>query len=130
LDAYTFPVTCVDVENTPEASATNENPVIAVAAMGLTPMSPVTTEFGTVEIPDFARITKLPAVPRSTGAGPAAGGAGLERCGEAAVGALMSEVPPSPVPHPATKATSRNAINPITEYPLHLFIFDPPLDYC
>jgi hypothetical protein len=35
--------------------------------MGLTPISPVIAEVGIVEIPDFARITKLPAVPRFTG---------------------------------------------------------------
>jgi hypothetical protein len=32
-------------------------PVIAVEAMGETPMSPVMTELGTVEIPVFERIT-------------------------------------------------------------------------
>jgi hypothetical protein len=37
--------------------------------MGLTPILPVTVDWGTVEIPDFARITKSPAVPRPTRAG-------------------------------------------------------------
>ena len=39
-----------------------------VESIGLTPISPVTADVGTVDIPDFARITKLPAVPRFTGA--------------------------------------------------------------
>jgi hypothetical protein len=39
------------------ASAVNANPVMDVAAAGLTPRSPVMTEGGTVEIPLFARIT-------------------------------------------------------------------------
>ena len=33
-------------------------------------MSPVIADVGTVEIPVFAKITKLPAVPRTTRAGP------------------------------------------------------------
>src|SRR5450830_1909791 len=45
---------------------------MVLAGAGLTPISPVTEEVPVVEIPDFARITKLPAVPRTTGAGPAA----------------------------------------------------------
>jgi hypothetical protein len=60
-----------EVANGLAAVRTNENPVMAVESMGLTPISPVTTEIGTVEIPDFAKITKLPAVPRSTGVRPA-----------------------------------------------------------
>ena len=43
---------------------------MAVAKIGLTPISPVTIELGTVEIPVFERMTKLPAAPRPTGAGP------------------------------------------------------------
>lgn len=39
----------------------SEKPVMAVARMGLTPMSPVMSEYGTVLIPGFARITKSPA---------------------------------------------------------------------
>jgi hypothetical protein len=60
-------VTCVDVANVPDASRVNVNCVIKVAAAGLTPMSPVITDAGTVEMPDLARIAKLPDVPRSTG---------------------------------------------------------------
>src|SRR5450830_1991908 len=45
---------------------------MVLAGAGLTPISPVIEEVLVVEIPDFARITKLPAVPRTTGAGPAA----------------------------------------------------------
>ena len=45
---------------------------MAVESIGLTPISPVTADVGTEEIPDFDRITKLPAVPRSTGEGPSA----------------------------------------------------------
>jgi hypothetical protein len=40
---------------------------MAVAAIGLTPISPTTEVLPVVVIPDFARIVKLPAVPRSTG---------------------------------------------------------------
>jgi hypothetical protein len=57
-----------DVENWLEESIVNPNPVIAVAAIGLTPISPTIEVVPVVEIPDFARITKLPADPRSTGA--------------------------------------------------------------
>jgi hypothetical protein len=48
-------------------SAVNEKPVIDVAAAGLTPMFPVMAEVGTVEIPVFASIAKVPAAPRFTG---------------------------------------------------------------
>ena len=37
---YTCPVTCVAIEYTFVGSAINENPVMAVAAIGLTPMLP------------------------------------------------------------------------------------------
>jgi hypothetical protein len=63
LAAYTFPLTCEDVENTFVESMINANPVMAVSAMGLTPMFPVMAEVPVVEIPLFARITKLPADP-------------------------------------------------------------------
>lgn len=56
----------MDLENVFVASAEAENPVMAVWAMGLTPMSPVTDEFGTLEMPDLARMAKLAAVPRFT----------------------------------------------------------------
>jgi hypothetical protein len=49
-------VTCGEVENTFVESAINENPVIKVAAAGLSPRSPVIAEVGTFEIPLFARI--------------------------------------------------------------------------
>jgi hypothetical protein len=50
----------------------NDHPVKLPLAAGLTPTFPVTMEYGTVETPVFARITKLPAIPRLTGNGPAA----------------------------------------------------------
>jgi len=50
----------------------NENPVMAVDAIGLTPRSPVMAEVGTFVIPDFVRMTKWAAAPRFTGAGDAA----------------------------------------------------------
>ena len=55
-----------------EESIINPKPVIPVAAIGLTPISPVIEVDPVVEIPDFVRITKLPADPRFTVAGPAA----------------------------------------------------------
>jgi hypothetical protein len=54
--AYTLPVTCVEVENTVEESAINENPVMKVPAEGLRPRFPVMAEAGTVEIALLARI--------------------------------------------------------------------------
>ncbi|MDZ7625912.1 MAG: hypothetical protein U5J96_18810 [Ignavibacteriaceae bacterium] len=42
---------------------------MAVAAAGLIPKSPTIAVVPVVEIPVFARTTKLPAVPKSTGAG-------------------------------------------------------------
>jgi len=60
------------VENVFEASIVNPNPVMAVAAIGLTPISPVIKVDPVVDIPDFAKMTKLPADPRFTAAGPAA----------------------------------------------------------
>jgi hypothetical protein len=61
-------VTKDDVANWLEESLVNPNPVIAVLAIGLTPIFPTIEVVPVVEIPDFARITKLPADPRSTGA--------------------------------------------------------------
>ena len=53
---------------------------MAVAAIGLTPMSPVMVVAPVVEMPDFAKIAKLPAEPRLTVDGPAASsGAGLKK---------------------------------------------------
>jgi len=40
---------------------------MADEAIGLTPLFPVTAEVGIVEMPDFARITHFPALPRFTG---------------------------------------------------------------
>jgi hypothetical protein len=67
-----LPVTKDDLENVFDLSIVNPNPVMVLAAAGLTPISPVTWVVPVVEIPDFARTTKLPAVPRFTAAGPAA----------------------------------------------------------
>src|ERR1039458_6911177 len=67
-EAKSFPTTCPDVENVFVGSMVSEKPVMPPRAIGLTPMLPVTTDWGTVEIPDFARITKLPEVPKSTDA--------------------------------------------------------------
>lgn len=67
MAAYTFPVTRDDVANVPEESSTNPNPVMAVLAIGLAPISPTIEVAPVVEIPDSDRITKLPAVPRFTG---------------------------------------------------------------
>jgi hypothetical protein len=51
---------------------------MVLAAAGLTPISPVTWDVPVFEIPDFARITKLPAAPRTIGAGPAAFASGKD----------------------------------------------------
>ena len=68
--AYIFPTTWVELAKVLDASAEGENPVMAVCAIGLTPISPVTMEPGTVEMPDLARMVKLPDVPRFTGESP------------------------------------------------------------
>jgi hypothetical protein len=65
-----LPTTCEAAENFPDESISKPKPVMAVAAMGETPMSPVIVELGTVEIPLFARMVKLQADPRSIGEGP------------------------------------------------------------
>ena len=57
-------MTSADVENSFELSMIKSKPVIALAAIGETPMSPVITPPGTLVIPAFARITKFPAVRR------------------------------------------------------------------
>jgi hypothetical protein len=49
-------VTCADVENCVEESIDKEKPVMAPEAMGETAMLPVIAEFGTVEMPLFARM--------------------------------------------------------------------------
>jgi hypothetical protein len=53
-----LPFTRDDVANVFELSIVNPNPVIPVAVIGLTPISPVTWVVPVVEIPDFARIAK------------------------------------------------------------------------
>ena len=99
----------------------SENPVIPPRAMGLTPIFPVTTDWGTVEIPDFARITKLPEAPSCTG---------LVRVALSfrTVGLPPSAlVPVTPFPscvQPATSATSRNATE-VVAYPFECFMVVP-----
>ena len=56
----------------PNASNFSPNPVMAVLAIGLTPIFPVIFVVPVVEIPDFDNTTKVPAVPRFTGARSAA----------------------------------------------------------
>jgi hypothetical protein len=46
----------------------NPNPVMAPAAIGLTPIFPTIEVVPVVVIPDFESMAKLPAVPRLTGA--------------------------------------------------------------
>ena len=72
VEAYSFPVTCVDLANVLPASTVRENPVRPVAEMGLTPTSQLIEEGGTVETPDLDRMAKVPATPRTTGGGPRA----------------------------------------------------------
>jgi hypothetical protein len=50
------PGTCKAVEKSLVAAKDKPKPVMAAAAMGETTMSPVMTEFGTVEMPVFARL--------------------------------------------------------------------------
>jgi hypothetical protein len=59
-------VTCVDVENVFVESMLKLQPVMAVPAIGLQPMSPVMADGGTVVMPDAVRIAKSPALPSST----------------------------------------------------------------
>jgi len=66
------PFTCVEVQNCLLVSWTRLKPVREVAVAGLVPTLPLTAESGTVDTPVSARIAKFPAVPRRTGAGPAA----------------------------------------------------------
>ena len=63
-----MPVICDEVAKAVPAVWINEKPVMAVESIGLTPISPVIAEGGTVLMPDFDRIAKLPAFPRFTGA--------------------------------------------------------------
>jgi hypothetical protein len=54
--AVASPVICVDVEKSLPRTLVKLKPVMAVASMGETAMSPVMAEAGTVEIPVLARI--------------------------------------------------------------------------
>ena len=54
------------VEKVPEESRTSPKPVIAVTAIGLVPILPVTREPGVVVTPDLDKMANLTAVPRST----------------------------------------------------------------
>lgn len=72
VEAYTLPVTCLDVENEPPESPVRENPVTPDAPMGLTPISQLTEESGTLDTPVSDRIAKFSALPKRTGAGPRA----------------------------------------------------------
>jgi hypothetical protein len=63
------------VENALAAGRVKANPVIALAAIGLTPISPMILVDPVVEIPVLERITKLPADPRFTASGLAASAA-------------------------------------------------------
>jgi hypothetical protein len=66
-------------------------PVMKVAAAGLMPISPTTEVVPVVEIPDFARIAKLPADPRGTVAKVAVGAGVVVGAGvAAAVGVVVS----------------------------------------
>jgi hypothetical protein len=111
--AYTFPVTWEEVEKAFVASAISENPVMAAEAMGLTPMSPVMAEVGTVEIPLLARITKWPAVPRLTGrlAGRFAGSSAVAGVAPAGVPWVPVE-PPPPLVAQALRESSRSQAAP------------------
>jgi hypothetical protein len=51
-----LPLICEDVENCVEESNVKEKPVMAVDVAGATPMSPVISEVGTVEMPVSARM--------------------------------------------------------------------------
>jgi hypothetical protein len=63
-------VTNDDVQNVPDGSLINPNPVIELAVFGLIPTSPVMWVVPVAVIAVFARITKCPAyLPRLTGAG-------------------------------------------------------------
>src|SRR3954463_7652959 len=98
--AYIFPTTGEEVDAAPPAGSVEENPVRKLAAAGLTPMLPVTAEVGTFVTAVLARMTypaapaRSPAVPRSTGAGPAPEGL------RAPVSAVL--------PHPTNAAIGSN----------------------
>ena len=57
----------MEVESTVPTPAVRSKPVRPPASIGETPMLPVMTEFGTVEMPALERIANSPALPRRTG---------------------------------------------------------------
>lgn len=82
--AKTFPVTLGEVANSPDESIVKLKPVIAVLAIGLTPMSPtILVVTPVLEMPAFASTAKSAAVPRLTSVAPLVGKAASVR--EAAV---------------------------------------------
>ena len=98
MAAYTFPVTRDEVEYVLELVSFNPNPVMAVAAIGLTPMFPTIEVVPVVVIPDLDRITKFAAFPRYTRVGPRcviAAYAGVEPiCSVPSIAIIMtSEIP-------------------------------------
>lgn len=52
--------------NVPSPERVRAKPVMAVESIGLTPMSPAMADGGTELMPLWARMRKLPAVPRLT----------------------------------------------------------------
>jgi hypothetical protein len=105
-----------------ETSMVSENPVMPPRAIGLTPILPVTADWGTVEMPDFARITKAPEAPRPTGAGPV-------RVVSVVPSALLPVIPLSSCVQPATSAASRIAPNPIFTCPNEFLMIVPPEEH-
>lgn len=71
-----------------DGGAESENPVMKLAAAGLTPILPVIAELGTDEIADCASTAKFSANPKFTGAGP-------------------TPKPPKPVPAPGATVSGR-----------------------
>ena len=73
MAAYTFPVTSDERAKVFVLSMINPNPVMYVAAAGLTPMFPTIDVVPVLEMPAFVRMMKLPAVRRFTGVRPVRG---------------------------------------------------------
>ena len=123
----TLPVTRADVVNV-VGGLERLNPVMVVAAAGLTPISPVMWVVPVVEIPLAARITNvLPSGPRPTGPGPCPPATPVPVpvpgvVGDTSMGAALSS------PQPATKPTNSNAFNqiPRVERLSDLFIYASP----
>lgn len=78
-----MPVTCGEVAK--PVFVVSEKPVMKVWAAGLTPMSPVMADGGTVEMAALAKTAKPAAVPRLTGAS-----AGAEGCATLIAGRARS----------------------------------------